>query len=110
MRYLVFSAALVAIFVLVISSIGKSQDQRTDKSKKLTSNQMLMRLTDSKLPTTQPRDAALTPGEQRRIELPTRPGASRVACDVTFERNHYDTGSYELLLHTLRQSLSIGPR
>ena len=43
MRYLVFSAALVAIFVLVISSIGKSQDQRTDKSKKLTSNQMLMR-------------------------------------------------------------------
>jgi len=43
MRYLVFSAAMVAIFVLVISSIGKSQDQRTDKSKKLTSNQMLMR-------------------------------------------------------------------
>jgi len=75
-----------------------------------TSNQMLMRLTDSKLPTTQPRDAALAPGEQRRIELPTRPGASRVVCDVTFERNHYDTGSYELLLHTLRQSLSIGPR
>lgn len=43
MRSFVFFTALVAVFVVVIPPIGKSQDQRTDESKKLTSNQALMR-------------------------------------------------------------------
>ena len=43
MRCFVLSTALIAVFVLVLSSVGKSQDQETDKSKELTSNQMLMR-------------------------------------------------------------------
>ncbi len=43
MRCFVLSTLLMAAFVLVLSSDGKSQDQTTDKSKKLTSNQLLMR-------------------------------------------------------------------
>jgi hypothetical protein len=74
------------------------------------SDQVLMRLTDSTLPTTRPTQPALEPGEQRRIDLPTRAGAARVVCDVTFERNHYVSGSYELLLHTMRESLSMNAR
>jgi hypothetical protein len=34
---------LAAVCLLVISSVGKSQEQKTGKSKELTSNQMLMR-------------------------------------------------------------------
>jgi hypothetical protein len=74
------------------------------------SNQMLLRLTDSTLPTTRPTQPALGPGEQRRIDLPTRAGAARVVCDVTFERNHYVPGSYELPLHTMGESLSMNAR
>ena len=43
MRFFVLSIALATVCILVISSVGKPQDQRTDKSKELTSNQMLMR-------------------------------------------------------------------
>jgi hypothetical protein len=43
MRFSVLSLALAAVCLLVISSVGKSQDQKTGKSKELTSNQMLMR-------------------------------------------------------------------
>lgn len=43
MRYLIPSTALVAVLVMVIASNSKSQDQVTDKSKKPTSNQLLMR-------------------------------------------------------------------
>ncbi len=43
MKCFVHSTALIALFVLVLSSVGKSQDQATDKSTELTSNQMLMR-------------------------------------------------------------------
>jgi hypothetical protein len=43
MRFFVLSTALTAVFVLVISAVGKSQNQEIDKSGKLTSNQMLMR-------------------------------------------------------------------
>jgi hypothetical protein len=43
MRLFVLSAALAVACVLVVSSVGKPQDQNTDKSKELTSNQMLMR-------------------------------------------------------------------
>jgi hypothetical protein len=74
------------------------------------SDRVLMRLTDSTLPTTRPTQPALEPGEQRRIDLPTRAGAARIVCDVTFERNHYVSGSYELLLHTMRESLSMNAR
>jgi hypothetical protein len=74
------------------------------------SNQMLLRLTDSTLPTTRPTHAALSPGEQRRIDLPTRAGAACVVCDVTFERNRYVPGSYELLLHTMGESLPMNAR
>jgi hypothetical protein len=43
MRFFVRCIALMAVCVLVISSDGKSQDQKAGKSKTLTSNQMLMR-------------------------------------------------------------------
>jgi hypothetical protein len=71
---------------------------------------MLLRLTDSTLPTTRPTQPALGPGEQRRIDLPTRARAARVVCDVTFERKHKAPGSYELPLHTMGESLSMNAR
>ena len=43
MRLFVLSTTLAVVCVLVISSVGKPQDQNSDKSKELTSNQMLMR-------------------------------------------------------------------
>ena len=43
MRILVLSATLVAAFILVISSVGRPQDQNTGKAKQLSSNQALMR-------------------------------------------------------------------
>ena len=43
MRFFVLSITLAAVCLLVISSVGKSQEQKTGKSKELTSNQMLMR-------------------------------------------------------------------
>jgi hypothetical protein len=43
MRVLVLSAALVAVFAAVISSVGKSQDRKTTAPRRLTSNQLLMR-------------------------------------------------------------------
>lgn len=43
MRFFVLSITLAALCLLVISSVGKSQEQKTGKSKELTSNQMLMR-------------------------------------------------------------------
>jgi hypothetical protein len=67
---------------------------------------LLTRLSESAVPTTQPRHAPLAPGEQRTIELPVPSGASRVTCEITFERNHYVPGSYELPLQTLRESLN----
>jgi hypothetical protein len=67
---------------------------------------LLTRLTDSAVPTTQPQQSALLPSEQRRIDLPIPPGASRVTCDVTFERNHYEPGSYELSLHSLTERVT----
>jgi hypothetical protein len=64
---------------------------------------LLTKLTDSPLPSSQPTQPALAPGEQRRIELPTIPGASRATCEITFERNQYEPGSYELPLHTVSE-------
>jgi hypothetical protein len=43
MRLFILSAALAAALIFFISSVGKPQDQHTDISKELTSNQMLMR-------------------------------------------------------------------
>jgi hypothetical protein len=43
MKLFVLSITLAAVCLLVISSVGKSQEQKTGKSKELTSNQMLMR-------------------------------------------------------------------
>ena len=43
MRLFILSVSLVASIVLVTSSTGKPQDQKTGKSKELTSNQLLMR-------------------------------------------------------------------
>jgi len=43
MRLQVLSGVLVAAFVAFISSVGTSQEQATDKSERLTSNQLLMR-------------------------------------------------------------------
>jgi hypothetical protein len=43
MRFFVLSIAIAAVSILAISSVGKSQDQQTGKSKELTSNQLLMR-------------------------------------------------------------------
>ncbi len=43
MRVFILSTTLAAMFVVVTSSGGEAQDQKLDKSKKLTSNQMLMR-------------------------------------------------------------------
>ncbi len=43
MRCFVLFTALIAVCVLVLSSVGYSQDQETNKSKELSSNQMLMR-------------------------------------------------------------------
>lgn len=41
-RFIVYSSILTAS-VAIFSTVGKSQDQATDKAKKLTSNQALMR-------------------------------------------------------------------
>lgn len=62
---------------------------------------LFTRLTDSTVPTTLPTQPALAPGEQRRLELPVPTGASRVTCTITYERNQYEPGSYELPLHTI---------
>ena len=70
---------------------------------------LLTKLTDSPLPTSQPTQPTLAPGEQRRIELPTIPGASRVTCEITFERNQYEPGSYELPLHTVSERVTSSP-
>jgi hypothetical protein len=43
MRYVVLSITLAAVFLLVVFSVGKSQDQRTGPPTALTSNQVLMR-------------------------------------------------------------------
>jgi hypothetical protein len=43
MKLFVLSTTLGAVCLLIISSVGKSQEQKTGKSKELTSNQMLMR-------------------------------------------------------------------
>jgi hypothetical protein len=64
---------------------------------------LLTRLTDSDIPTTQPHAPALTPGEQRRIDLPLPQGTSSVTCEITYERNHYEPGTYELPLYTLKE-------
>ena len=66
-----------------------------------TTRRLLTRLTDSTVPTTQPTQPALKPAEQRRLELPVVDGASRITCEVTFERNQFEPGSYQLLLHTV---------
>jgi hypothetical protein len=70
-----------------------------------TTRRLLTRLTDSTVPTTQPTQPALKPAEQRRLELPLVNGASRITCDVTFERNQFQPGSYELPLHKLSRSI-----
>ena len=67
---------------------------------------LLTRLTDSTVPTTQPTQPALKPAEQRRLELPVVDGASRVTCEITYERNQYEPGSYELLLYTLSERIT----
>jgi len=67
---------------------------------------LLARLTDSTVPTTQPTQPALKPAEQRRLELPIVDGASRVTCEITFERNQFQPGSYELPLHTVTERIS----
>jgi hypothetical protein len=43
MRFSLLSIAIALVCILAFSSVGKSQDQNTGKSKDLTSNQMLMR-------------------------------------------------------------------
>jgi hypothetical protein len=43
MKTFALSATLVAVLVLILSTIGNSQDPKTTKPKQLTSNQMLMR-------------------------------------------------------------------
>ena len=43
MKLFVLSTTLGAMCLLIICSVGKSQEQKTGKSKELTSNQMLMR-------------------------------------------------------------------
>jgi hypothetical protein len=43
MRLFVLAITLAAVCILVIPSVGKSQDQETGKPKELTSNQVLMR-------------------------------------------------------------------
>ncbi|MDQ3441384.1 MAG: cytochrome c family protein, partial [Planctomycetota bacterium] len=67
---------------------------------------LLTRLTDSTVPTTQPIQPALKPAEQRRLELPLIDGASRVTCEITYERNQFEPGSYELPLHTLSERIT----
>ncbi|HEV2294279.1 MAG TPA: multiheme c-type cytochrome [Tepidisphaeraceae bacterium] len=62
---------------------------------------LLARLTDSPVPTSQPTQPALAPGEQRRFSLPVPNGASRVTCEITYERDQYRSGAYELPLHRL---------
>lgn len=43
MRFLALFSTVAAVCVLVVSSIGRSQDQKTEKPKELSSNQVLMR-------------------------------------------------------------------
>jgi hypothetical protein len=50
--------------------------------------------------------SALAPAEQRRIDLPAREGASRITCEIIYERNRMMDGSYELPLHRISASLS----
>jgi hypothetical protein len=76
-------------------------DTETDGTKRL-----LTRLTDSTVPTTQPSQPALKPAEQRRLQLPVIDGVSRVTCNVTYERNQFEPGSYELPLHTVTERIS----
>jgi hypothetical protein len=70
-----------------------------------TTRRLLTRLTDSTVPTTQPTQPALKPAEQRRLELPLVEGASRITCEITFERDQFEPGGYELPLHTLSRSI-----
>jgi hypothetical protein len=71
-----------------------------------TTKRPLTRLTDSPVPTAQAIQPALKPAEQRRLEIPVVPGAARVTCEVTFERNQFEPGSYELPLHTVSERLA----
>ncbi|MGB7158824.1 MAG: multiheme c-type cytochrome [Tepidisphaeraceae bacterium] len=70
---------------------------------------VLARLTSSSLPTTQPLGAALQPAEERRIDLMRPQGASRVTCEVVYERNQFEAGAYELPLHRASESLVPPP-
>lgn len=62
---------------------------------------LLTRLTDSPVPTSLATQPALAPGEQRRLDVPVVEGAFRVTCEVTYERDQYQPGAYELPLHTV---------
>lgn len=67
--------------------------------------QFLMRLCEPLVPTPEPTQPPLRPGEQRRIAMPSR-AASRFTCIVTFERNYAVDESYEV--EVARVSGSVG--
>lgn len=67
--------------------------------------QRFTRLTDSMVPALLPTQPALAPGEQRRLDLPIPSGASRVTCTITYERNQFESGAYELPLHTVTERI-----
>jgi hypothetical protein len=69
--------------------------------------QVLARFADTRVPATQPSLAPLEPCEQRRIDLPTRSGASRITCRIIYRRNRFDAGAFELPLHELTASMAL---
>ena len=56
-------------------------------------------------PTTQPATDVLAPGEERTFEIPLRPSATSVTCDVTYERNGYVDTGYEVTLAHVTEPL-----
>jgi hypothetical protein len=59
----------------------------------------------SSVPTTHPFADVLAPGEERSIDLPARPHATRLTCDVTYERNGFVDTGFEVILAHLTQQL-----
>ncbi|HTL29252.1 MAG TPA: multiheme c-type cytochrome [Tepidisphaeraceae bacterium] len=57
------------------------------------------------VPTTQPYQPVLAPGEERGFDLPVRANASSVTCEITYERNGYVDPGYEVLLHRISAQL-----
>ncbi len=69
--------------------------------------QLLTYLADRRMPTTQPTEPVLAPGEQRHIPIPARPRASHVTCQITYDQNRFVSNSSQLPLYKL--TLSIVP-